>query len=104
VSVEWLVRWRYGRVRADRQLDEPEQHVRERLVAVRDGADRRERLQLLDWGRQLCDAGRSPVLSGDRRRYDGLDARRQRRVLAIDEPSWERVGVAGSAVRAFSAA
>ena len=41
VSVEWLVRWRHGRVRADRQLDQPGQHVRERLVAVPDGADRR---------------------------------------------------------------
>jgi hypothetical protein len=44
VSVEWFVRGRHGRVWADRELDQPGRHVRERLVAVSDGADRRESL------------------------------------------------------------
>lgn len=104
VSVEWLVRWRHGRVWADRELDEPGRDVRGRLVAVPDGADRRACLQLLDRRRELRDAGRGAVLSGDRHRSDGPNASRQRCVPPIDQSGWRRVGVADSAVRAFPAA
>jgi len=104
MPVEWLVCWRHGWVRADRQLDQPEQHFRERLVAVSDSPDHWEGLQLLDRRRQLCRAGRGPVLSGDRDGCDGLDGWRERCVPAIDESGWRRLGVAGSAVCPFAAA